>query len=401
MLHVIETIAPHEGGPPRVVAGLAGAQRAAGIDAQVFCGDGNLLPANLRYWREHAPEFRDVAVHTACASSNGIVARAQALRAWLRANLANYDVIHIHGLWRLVPTLAAFYARQVRTPYLIAPHTALAPWALAQKRPKKMLARMVVWNGLFKSAAGFHALNDLEAEEITVCVGPTGPPAYVVPNGISLLEFPDQTAATPMPRPASLPVSIGSGGFVLFLARLHTMKGPDLLLEAFATIATESRDVQLVFAGPDYGMLALLRHRAAELQLSDRVHFLGQVSGASKLWLLRSAVCLCQPSRCEGFSLSILEAMASSRPVVISEWCKFPEVATHGAGIVVPMTIGAIASGLRVYTHDATRRVADGQAARQLIARDYTWGTVSRQTEQMYSQVAKQQLQANARDHSQ
>ena len=349
-----------------------------------------------------APEFSAVTVDTAFARSNGIFGRARALRAWLRANLECYDVIHIHGLWRLVPMLAAIYGRQLRIPYLIAPHTALAPWALAQKRPKKMLARLVVWNSVLRAAAAFHALNDLEAEEIRDCVGGTGPPVFVVANGVSLLEFPEQGGAMGMPQEAGTFGSIGAGSeFILFLARLHTMKGPDLLLEAFASLAAERPGLQLVYAGPDFGMLKTLRQRATKLGLADRVHFLGHVSGPFKLWLLRSAVCLCQPSRCEGFSLSILEALASSRPVVISDWCKFPEVAEHGAGLVVPTEIGAIAEALRVYANDATRRLEDGQAARQLVERRYTWESVCRQTEKMYAQVAKHSLRSSAMDNQQ
>jgi glycosyltransferase involved in cell wall biosynthesis len=395
-------MAPHEGGPPRVVAGLAGAQCASGTDAHVFCGDGSQLEAHLQYWRTNAPELSAVTVHTAGAPSGGIYARAIAVRAWLRANLASYDVVHIHSLWRLLPMFSAIYSRRLRVPYLIAPHTALSPWALDQKRPKKALARVLVWNRLFDAAAGFHALNELEAEEIRDCVGPAGPRAFIVPNGVSLREFPQENRAIDMTIPSGTLGSLGADRpFILFLARLHVMKGPDLLLEAFASIALECPDLQLGFAGPDFGMLETLRRRAAELRLAHRVHFLGQVSGPTKLWLLGKAVCLCQPSRSEGFSLSILEAMASTCPVVISDCCKFPEVAEQGAGIVVPMDISEIAAGLRLYAGDAARRVADGRAARQLVARRYTWEIVCKQAELMYEQVASGRVDDNAMSDAQ
>ena len=137
-------------------------------------------------------------------------------------------------------------------------------------------------------------------------------------------------------------------------------------------------------------MLGALRQRTSQLGLADRVHYLGLASGAAKLWLLSAAVCLCQPSRSEGFSLSILEAMASSRPVIISDRCKFPSVMELGAGIVVPMTISDIAAGLRVYASDPVRRLADGRAARRLIERCYTWEIVSKQADQMYAQTVAQ-----------
>ena len=388
MLHVIETMAPPEGGPPRVVAGLAVAQRSMGIDAQIFCGDGPQLPDYLRYWQEHAFGFPVDNVHTVTPPSNSLAARAISLRGWLWAGASEFDVVHIHQLWRLVPTLAAHCCRRLSVPYVIAPHTSLSPWALTQKKPKKMLARWLVWNRLFKGAAGFHALNSLEAAEIRACIGPGGPPVFVVPNGVSLAEFSGTTVPSTSPTIARLlSPADGNRPFILFLARLHTMKGPDLLLEAFASVALAHPGLQLAFAGPDFGMLDGLQRRVAQLRLSDRVHFLGLISGSDRLWLLQNALCLSQPSRDEGFSLSILEAMASRCPVVISERCKFPDVAPQGAGIIVPMSVPDLAAALHSYASDSARRTSDGGSARQLVEKSYTWDIVADKANQMYARV--------------
>jgi glycosyltransferase involved in cell wall biosynthesis len=388
VLHVIETMAPREGGPPRVIAGLAVAQLSMGVDAHILCADGAQLPEHVQYWEAHASGFPVDNVHTILPRSNNLAARAMALRGWLRASLSKFDVVHIHQPWRLVPTLTANACRRLRVPYLIAPHTSLSPWALAQKKTKKMLARWLVWNRLFRRAAGFHALNDLEAAEIRECIGARGPPVFVVPNGVSLTEFSETTAPRASPAVAGLfSPTDGNRPFILFFARLHTMKGPDLLLEAFATVAPAYPGLQLAFAGPDFGMLDVLQRRAAQLRLNDRVHFLGLISGSDRLWLLRNALCLSQPSREEGFSLSILEAMASRCPVVISDRCKFPEVALHGAGIIVPLSIPDLAAALQSYAGDPARRTSDGGSARRLIESNYTWDIVAHRADQMYARV--------------
>jgi glycosyltransferase involved in cell wall biosynthesis len=398
VLHVIETMAPHEGGPPRVVAALAIVQRAMGMDAHIFCGDGAALPSHVRYWQTHASGFPADSVHSVLARSPNLFARAKALRAWLHASLRDFDVVHIHQLWRLVPTLVANACRRLGVPYLIAPHTSLSPWALAQKKPKKMLARWLTWNRLFRAAAGFHALNDLEAAEIRQCIGRRGAPVWVVPNGVSLAEFPTSGPDASSSLVQRLSPPQGSTPFLLFFARLHTMKGPDLLLEAFASVAAGPLPLQLAFAGPDFGMLDSLQRRVAQLGLGERVHFLGLTSGSDRLWLLRNAVCLCQPSRDEGFSLSILEALASRCPVVISDRCKFPEVAQHAAGIIVPLSIPAIASALQVYAAEPQRRTADGMAARLLVEQRYTWEIVASLTQQMYANALKARTAAGAPD---
>lgn len=379
VLHVIETLAAHEGGPPRVVAGLATAQRALGIDAQVLCGGG---AGGAAARGDAGPIFTSEHVH--CCAGSDTLSRARALRNWLRRSLSRFDVVHIHHLWRLVPTLTAWNCRAQGVPYLIAPHAGLSPWALRQKQLKKSLARALAWNGLLRGAAGLQALNDLEAEEIHALLGAVR--TFVVPNGVS----PEELAPAGAPEPGwALSPPHGSRPFLLFLARLHPMKGPDLLLEAFAVIAHEFPSLQLVFAGADYGLLTALRRRTAALELTARCHFLGLVAGPQRRWLLQQTLCLCQPSRDEGFSLSILEGMACSRPVVISERCKFAEVQLCGAGRVVPLSISALAMALRHFVAHASERAAAGTRGRQLVESRYTWEAVARQASDMYRSVRR------------
>jgi glycosyltransferase involved in cell wall biosynthesis len=387
VFHVIETLDPREGGPPRVVASLAAAQRHLGADAQILCGDGAELPRHARHWAAHVPGFPADRVHTVISRQSNIAARAMALRGWLNLNLQSSDIVHIHQLWRVVPSLTGLACRRRSVPYLIAPHTSLSPWALAQKRPKKQLARWLAWNRIFAGVSAFHALNEIEAAEIREFAG-SGPPVFVVPNGISLAEFSGAALEVPASWASVLTRAGRVRPYILFFARLHTMKGPDLLLEAFAAIAFDHPELQLIFAGPDFGMLRALRTRAGELQLTDRVHFLGLVSGSDRIWLLRNALCLGQPSRDEGFSLSILEAMASRRPVVISDRCKFPEVGRSGAGIVVPLSVPDLAAALDKYVLDAARRDTDGATARRLIEKRYTWDIVAEEACSMYEKFA-------------
>jgi glycosyltransferase involved in cell wall biosynthesis len=105
---------------------------------------------------------------------------------------------------------------------------------------------------------------------------------------------------------------------------------------------------------------------------------------------------LSQPSRDEGFSLSILEAMANRCPVVISDRCKFPEVAQYGAGIIVGLTIPDLAAALGTYASDAARRATDGSSARRLVENSYTWKIAANKAEQMYARVVGRGPEATA-----
>ena len=102
-----------------------------------------------------------------------------------------------------------------------------------------------------------------------------------------------------------------------------------------------------MIAGPDDGARADFEHRIAEARLSHRVHLVGSLHGREKWTAFRDATCFCLPSRQEGFSVAILESLASRTPVVVSDACHFPEVATVGAGQVVELDATAVASALK------------------------------------------------------
>jgi len=159
---------------------------------------------------------------------------------------------------------------------------------------------------------------------------------------------------------------------VLSLGRLHATKGLDILCEAFARIAAVQPDVDLVIAGPDFGYEPRLRAHIEQLGLSSRVHVVGPVFARSKVALLRAALCLCQPSRQEGFSMTILEALACRVPVVISTECHFPQIQTEGAGFVVPLDAGATAQALLTLLGNEQVRKEAAQSALALVLARYT-----------------------------
>eukprot|EP00802_Teleaulax_amphioxeia_P005489 Tamp_05493.p1 GENE.Tamp_05493~~Tamp_05493.p1 ORF type:complete len:700 (+),score=90.02 Tamp_05493:299-2398(+) len=102
---------------------------------------------------------------------------------------------------------------------------------------------------------------------------------------------------------------------VLFVGRLATQKGPDLLVEAVPMVLATRSDVKFVFVGDGY-MRGDLERRVQELGVESAVRFLGSMSGLPLVQLFKSADCVCVPSRNEPFGIVVLEAWASGKPVV-------------------------------------------------------------------------------------
>ncbi len=113
----------------------------------------------------------------------------------------------------------------------------------------------------------------------------------------------------------------------------------------------------------------------------------GPIYGEDKIAAMADSVCFCLPSRQEGFSIAIIEALACSTPAVITEGCHFPEVGQANAGRVVPLDARMVAEALLEIIrnptlrdareragartlHLAENRAADGGALREVFVRD-------------------------------
>jgi glycosyltransferase involved in cell wall biosynthesis len=111
----------------------------------------------------------------------------------------------------------------------------------------------------------------------------------------------------------------------LFLGRLDVkQKGLDYLLESFSKAARLRDDVVLILAGPDErGDRQVLRELIARYGIGQKILFTGVISGTLKTSMLAAADVFVQPSRFEGGSVALVEALYLGLPVVV----------THGTGL--------------------------------------------------------------------
>jgi glycosyltransferase involved in cell wall biosynthesis len=124
--------------------------------------------------------------------------------------------------------------------------------------------------------------------------------------------------------------------FFLFLSRIHSKKGCDLLLDAFARVMPAHPDLDLVMAGPDEaGLQPQLEGQAKRLGIESRIHWTGMLEGDLKWGALRGAEGFVLPSHQENFGMAVVEALACGVPVMISDKVNiWPDIAHDEAGIV-------------------------------------------------------------------
>jgi len=285
-------------------------------------------------------------------------------------------------VWDPLFYTAAGVAKKLGKPYVVTPHGMLDPWALGQKRWKKKLALALGYRRVLNNAAFLHYLN-LDELRLTQNLH-LKPPGKIVPNGIFLEEF-DLLPEKGVLR-AEHP-EFAQAKLVLFLSRLHYKKGLDFLADAFAIVSREFADAHLVVAGPDDGARAAFESQIARLGIASRVHLIGPVYGPKKLAVLRDADCFCLPSRQEGLSVAILEALACETPVVITPGCHFPEAKESGSGIITELNAAAIAEGIATMLRDPAAARRMGQNGRKLIVSRFTWPQAAQQLINGYREV--------------
>ena len=133
----------------------------------------------------------------------------------------------------------------------------------------------------------------------------------------------------------SLP-ALGARPFLLFLGRLHPKKGCDIVIRAFARIAADYQNLDLVMAGPDrIGWRRALEGIALSEGVAERIHWPGMIKTDIKWGAYRAAEAFVLPSHSENFGIAVAEALACNLPVLISNKVNiWREVETGGAGLV-------------------------------------------------------------------
>jgi glycosyltransferase involved in cell wall biosynthesis len=179
---------------------------------------------------------------------------------------------------------------------------------------------------------------------------------------------------------------------VLFLGRIHPIKRLDLLAAAFDRVLQRHAGAHLVIAGPDED-----GHRAQIAPLfttfGDAVTWTGRVDDARKRQLLNAATVLVMCSDSESFGMSVAEAMAASKPVVVTRTCPWPDIETHHAGCWVEQSPDAVAAGVNAILSDPDAAREMGRRARALAADKYSWTRAASALISEYEAIAADTIQ--------
>ena len=370
VLHVVAGLSPDYGGPATSVQGLTSALVQEGIHCEIFTihrqrfGAGVIPPSHVpihqfeagflaRFWN---------------AYSKGL---AKAL--WNRLGNGAFDLVHVHEPWHYPGFIAFRAARNHNVPYVLTLHGMLEGWCLRYKALKKWVYMRMIQDHILKAADALHALTQAEKTRISELGYKTS--VFVAPHGIDPAPFERLPEVSEFL--ASHPKLYGKR-VILFLGRLHPVKGLDVLARSYVKISRRFKNSALLVVGWDE--VGTRRRMEAILKASsalDSTVFTGMLTGKDKLAALGCADLLVLPSYAESFGHVILEALASGLPVVVSKQCRFPGVSEYNVGFVVEPNDASVTKAIRTLLSDDKLRARMGQNGRKLVRERYSWQSVA------------------------
>ncbi len=175
---------------------------------------------------------------------------------------------------------------------------------------------------------------------------------------------------------------------ILFLGRLEPLKGVETLLEALADARLSGLDWSACLAGR--GAVEGYRARAEALGLAGRVRFPGWQPEAEARRLLSEADVFVLPSRAEGLSMAMLEALAFGLAVIVTPVGAAPEVVQEGdSGLFVPPDdAGALAAALARTISEPDLRARLQRGARARFNEKFEISGYCRNLEVIYHELA-------------
>jgi poly(glycerol-phosphate) alpha-glucosyltransferase len=318
-------------------------------------------------------------------------------------------ITHTHGIW-FYPSIATHaYYRQTRSPYVISTHGMLDPWAIANSRWKKLIARFFYEGAHLRDARCLRALCESEANFMRRARLKND--IAIIPNGIDLPTGP------PSGRPPWHSLVEPGKKVLLFLSRIHPKKGLPALIRAWASIQNglgepdrgSAREWVLAIAGWDQGgHEAELKKLASELgscwidartattenrasgaaATGSSIIFLGPQFHDAKAACYYHCDSFVLPSLSEGVPMVVLEAWGHRKPVLMTRFCNLPHGFRNAAAIEIGTSPETLAEGVRTLLLMTSKERADmGSRGYALAGERFTWARVTSQLRELYAWI--------------
>ncbi|MCK4733875.1 MAG: glycosyltransferase [Methanophagales archaeon] len=299
----------------------------------------------------------------------------------IKEEVKKFDVIHLHGYPHSLNVLVHYYAKKYGVPYVLQAHGAVLPFFQKQRLKKifdiffgyKMLRDASKVIASTKIEAGQYKKMDVDEDKIEI-----------VPNGIDLSEYDNLPERGEFRRKYSIR---DDEKIILYLGRIHKIKGIDLLVDAFAELIKVMDNVKLAIVGPDDGFLSTIKKQIEDLKVGDKILLTGRIPEKDKLGAYVDADVYVLPSVYETFPISVLEACACGTPIIVTDRCGIANIVNNNVGYVVKYNKNPLQDTIfKILTNVELRRYF-GEGGKKLVREKFSWDIVVEQLEKIYGDV--------------
>lgn len=368
VIQVVPSISAESSGPSYSVPALCQGLASVGCDVSLhFLDDVPSQLANVPF---------QVTSYTRRELGLKNLGRSPVLFAGLMEAARTAEIIHNNSLWMMPNVYPSWVVRRLRqrkeNPHIklvTSPRGTLARWSLAKGKWKKRIFGALFQYPALRLTDMFHATSEKEYEEIR----DQGykQPVAIVPIGMDVPEVESHVKE-----------DVGRVRKVVFFGRLHKVKGVDRLVRAWEEVAQGGWE--LVIAGPDCGMLEVLKRIVAEGDV-PRVSFVGEINGSAKYDFLAGGDIYVLPSDTENFGVTVAEALASGTPVIASQGTPWQGLEKERCGRWIPIGVEPLAAALKeMIAMSDEERAAMGARGREWIRRDFSWKGIGAQMKSAY-----------------
>lgn len=298
-----------------------------------------------------------------------------------KRDLQQFDVIHVHTFRTILAISIWYYAKKYGVPYVLQAHGSVLPFF--QKQRLKKLYDWVWGYRILKDASKVLAYQQIETTQYQD-MGVNRDKIEILTSGFDLPKTED------MPKIGKFKkkYSIGDNEkVILFLGRIHKIKGLDLLINAFADLTKKINNVRLVIVGPDDGYLSTINNLIKSLRLESKILITGFISPNDKIAAYVDADVYVLPSRYDIFPTTVLEACSFGTPIITTDQTGIRDLVNNNVGYVVPFDKNQLCNALFKILTDARLRYYFGERGKKLIKEKYSWDKIVEQLEKIYNSI--------------
>ena len=298
------------------------------------------------------------------------------LNNYLKNNINNFDIVHIHEHRHSLAILTHKYAKKNNIPYVLHAHGSVLPFFQKEKL-KEIFDKLWGFDILY-NAHKLIAETEVEKAQY-IDMGIKEELIEIIPTGVELKDF------NSLPPKGNFKSKYGISPdekLILFLGRINKIKGLDLLIKAFNRI--DNANVKLAIVGEDYGFKQELEQLISEFNLKDRIIFPGVLIDDAKKEVLVDCDLFVIPSRYESFGVSTLEAMACEKPIVMTKNNHIHNWIEGNAGLTCEFNENQLAECIEKLLNNEELSKRFGKTGKKLINEKYNWDKIEKEMEKVY-----------------